>query len=142
MFSRRKGMRGQSPVEMALALPALVLLLVVVGDFARVLYASIGVANAARAGVQYGAQSYVTAINYTGMQTAAVNDGQNIAGISATATDFCMCNGDKVACSPPGCAEPQLFVQVTTQATFTTLLNYPGIPSPIPLKSTAIMEVQ
>lgn len=142
MLLRKKGMKGQSTVEMGLVVPAIVLVLVVVGDFARVFYAAIEVANAARAGVQYGAQSYVTAIQYDSIKQAALNDGQNISGLSATAADFCMCNGVKVACSPPQCSQPQLFVQVTTTATFKTLLNYPGIPSPIPLSSTAIMEVQ
>jgi Flp pilus assembly protein TadG len=142
MFLRKKGMKGQSTVEMGLLVPVVVLLLVVVGDFARVFYAAIEVANAARAGVQYGAQSYVTAIKYDSIKQAALNDGQNISGLSATAADFCMCNGVKVACSPPQCSQPQLFVQVTTKATFKTLLNYPGVPSPIPLASTAIMEVQ
>ena len=142
MFLRKKGMKGQSTVEMGLLVPVVVLLLVVVGDWARVFYAAIEVANAARAGVQYGAQSHVTAINYDSIKQAALNDGQNISGLSATAADFCMCNGVKVACSPPQCSQPQLFVQVTTKASFTTILNYPGIQSPIPLTSTAIMEVQ
>jgi Flp pilus assembly protein TadG len=142
MLSRKKGMKGQSTVEMGLLVPAVVLLLVVVGDFARVFYAAIEVANAARAGVQYGAQSYVTAIDYNSIKQAALNDGQNVSGLSATATDVCMCNGVKVACSPAQCSQPQLFVQVTTTATFKTILNYPGVPSSIPLTSTAIMEVQ
>ena len=142
MFLRKKGMKGQSTVEMGLLVPTVVLLLVIVGDWARVFYAAIEVANAARAGVQYGAQSHVTAINYDSIKQAALNDGQNISGLSATAADFCMCSGIKVACSPAQCSQPQLFVQVTTTAAFTTILNYPGIQSPIPLKSTAIMEVQ
>jgi Flp pilus assembly protein TadG len=91
MLLRKKGMKGQSTVEMGLLVPAVVLLLVVVGDFARVFYAAIEVANAARAGVQYGAQSYVTAINYDSIKQAALNDGQNISGLSATAADSCMC---------------------------------------------------
>ena len=142
MLSRKRKTRGQSALEMALAVPAIILLLVVVADFARVFYASVTVAHAARAGVQYGAQSYVTAINYPKIQQAALDDGSTVSGLSATATDFCMCNGSKVACSPQQCSAPQLFVQVTAKATFSTFLRYPGIPSSIPLQSTAIMEVQ
>src|SRR5579859_108552 len=117
MLVRRKMKRGQTMVEIALMLPALALLLVVATDFARVFYAANGVASAARAGVQYGAQNYTTAINYSAIQQAALNDGQNISGLAATATDICMCNGAQVACSPPQCAEPELFVQVKTNAT-------------------------
>ena len=142
MLSRRKMKKGQTMVEMALMLPALALLLVLAADFARVFYASIGVASAARAGVQYGAQNYTTAIDYNAIRQAALNDGQNISGLSAQATDICMCNGSQVACSPPQCAEPELFVQVKTTTTFHTLLKFPGVPSQIPLTSTAVMEVQ
>ncbi len=133
---------GQSMLEMAIALPVLVLLLVVVADFGRVFYAAIGVANAARAGVQYGAQNLATAADYPGMVTAALNDGENVNGLSAEASQFCTCNGAQVACSPAGCSQPQVYVQVTTNATFHTLVTYPGVPSSVPLSSTAVMEVQ
>lgn len=142
MRSIRRRMRGQSTVEMAIALPVLALLLVAVGDFARVFYAAICVAGAARAGVQYGSQNYATAVEYDNIKQAALNDGKNVSGLSATASDFCMCGDDIVACSPPQCANPDTYVKVTTTATFNTILQYPGVPSSIPLSSTAIMEVQ
>lgn len=142
MMRLRRMTRGQSMVELALILPTLALLLVVVADFARVFYTSIAVANAARAGVQYGSQSLLTAIQYTSIQQAALNDGENVSGLSATASDFCMCNGSVVACSPPQCTQPQTFVQVTASATFHTLLNYPGVPSSVPINYTAVMEVK
>lgn len=134
--------KGQSVVEIALAAPVLALLLVAVADFARVFYASIEVANVARAGVQYGVQNYTTGIDYPGMENAALNDGQNISGLQATASEFCQCGSQTVACSPSQCSQPQIFVQVTTNATFNTLLHYPGIQSSIPLSSIAVMEVQ
>ena len=134
--------KGQSVVELALAAPVLALLLVATADFARVFYASIEVANAARAGVQYGVQNYNTGVDYTGMQKAATNDGANVPGLSAVASEFCQCGGTTVACSPPQCSQPQIFVQVKTTATFNTLLHWPGMQSGIPLSSTAVMEVQ
>ena len=165
----RKMSKGQSATELAFGLPFLVLLLVVVADFARVFYASVAVASAARAGVQYGAQSYIKAVDFTGMQQAALNDGKNItsfatpmeagapngSGLSASATNFCKCvtspsassctcNNTIVACSstvPAGCFL-EAFVKVTTSASFPTIIEYPGVPDPIPLTSTAVMEVQ
>ncbi|HZO81742.1 MAG TPA: TadE/TadG family type IV pilus assembly protein [Candidatus Binataceae bacterium] len=142
MLRLRKMTKGQSMVELALVLPTLALLLVVVADFARVFYLSIAVANAARAGVAYGSQSLLKAIQFDSIQQAALNDGQNIAGLTATASDVCMCNGAVVACSPAACAQPQTYVQVTTRTTFHTLLNYPGVPSTIPISYTAMMEVR
>ena len=46
-----------------MGLPFLAVLLFVVCEFARVFYIAMGVASAARAGVQYGAQSYVKAVD-------------------------------------------------------------------------------
>lgn len=141
MRTLRKLTKGQSMAELAFALPALVLLFAVVTDFARVFYTSIAVANAARAGVQYGAQCYNTAIETSNVEQAALNDGQNVSGLSATSSVFCECSGSVVACSPAQCASPQAFVKVTTSATFSPLFKYPGIPSSVPLSSTAVMEV-
>jgi TadE-like protein len=149
----RKMSKGQSAIELALGLPFLVVLLFVVAEFARVFYMAMGVASAARAGVQYGAQSYVKAIDNTGMTTAATNDGQNINGLSVVPTHFCMCDGAQcspasasacvVACDAPpaSCTEPKVFVQVTTSATFRTGLIM-GLRSSIPLKSIAVLQAQ
>lgn len=148
---RRRHPRGQSAVELALVLPLLILLLIAVCDFARVFYASIGVADAARAGVQYGAQNRTTAVDYAGIKQAALNDASGVSGVAVTVrgdpsspgsgTPLCTCGGTVVACSPAQCANPENFVQVTVTASFHTLLTYPGIPQPAPLSSTAVMEV-
>jgi Flp pilus assembly protein TadG len=144
---------GQGAVELALAMPLLVLLLFVVCQFARVFYVAMGVASAARAGVQYGAQSYVKAVDTTGMNAAATSDGRNIPGITASSTHFCMCDGAQcspsqsdpcvVSCSAPPstCTEPKVFVQVTTTATFRTGVSW-GLPSTIPLSSVAVLQAQ
>jgi Flp pilus assembly protein TadG len=149
----QKFSKGQSSVELALGLPFLILLLFVVCQFARVFYVAMGVASAARAGVQYGAQSYVKAIDDTGMTAAAANDGQNIAGLAVVPTHFCMCDGAQcsptqstpcvVSCSAPPstCTEPKVFVKVTTSATFHTGLSW-GLPDTIPLSSVAVLQAQ
>ena len=150
----RRLSKGQSAVELAFGVPLLVLLLLAVGDFARAFYLTMGVASAARAGVQYGAQSYVRAVDNAGMITAANNDAQNISGLSVAPSHFCVCDGSQcspsqasactVSCSAPPstCSQPKVFVQVTTSATYNTLINYPGIPSSIPLSSTAVLQAQ
>ena len=149
----RKFLRGQGAVELALGLPFLVLLLFVICQFARVFYVAIGVASAARAGVQYGAQSYVKAVDNTGMSAAASNDGKNIVGLSVVPSHFCMCDGAQcspvqssacvVSCSAPPstCTEPKVFVKVTTSATFQTGLSW-GLPNNIPLRSVAVLQAQ
>ncbi len=155
-MSARKSLkfsRGQSATELALGLPFLVVLLFVVAECARAFYMAMCVASAARAGVQYGAQSYIKAIDNAGMTAAATNDASNISGLSVTPTHFCMCDGTQcspsqstpctVDCSSPPstCTEPKVFVEVTTSATFRTGLIW-GLPNNIPLTSTAVMQAQ
>lgn len=141
--SRREA--GQSLVETALFLPVLIVAMLVTADLGRVCYAAIEVADAARAGVQYGAQSVVTAADPSGMQTAAKNDAADLSSLSVTAGSFCACvDGSQVNCITGTCSSgaPGTFVQVTTSTTFTPLVDYPGLPSSIPLSDTAVMRVQ
>jgi Flp pilus assembly protein TadG len=142
---RRKS--GQSAVELALTLPVLIVLLLVALDFARLYYMSMEVTDAARAGAQYGAQNRTAAANTLGIEQAACNSMQNISctpGTNAVATNFCQCSGTTVSCTTPGtCASyVQDFVQVTTSATFSTIVPYPGIASSVPLTGSATMQVQ
>jgi hypothetical protein len=78
--------------------------------------------HAARAGVQYGAQSPGTAVDKTGMQQAALNDGTDIAGLSAVASVFCQCDdgSSSAQCLSIDCGTKRLitFVQVDTSAQF------------------------
>jgi hypothetical protein len=77
------------------------------------------------------------------MQTTATSSAPDIKGVTATATSFCTClTGGSITCSSPGsCTEIQLFVQVDTYATFTTLLHYPGVPTSVALHATSILPV-
>jgi Flp pilus assembly protein TadG len=128
--------------ELAAVLPVLVLLLMAVVDVGRMFVMSIAMASAARAGVQYGAQNSATAADYDGMKDAALNDANGVTGISAAASSYCKCsNGAAVDCKgscPSG--GPIKYVEVDTTGTFTTLLTYPGLPSSIPLHSSAVMR--
>jgi TadE-like protein len=142
---------GQSALELALIAPFLALLLMVAADLGRVFYLSIAVNNAASAGVHYAAQEG-NANDTTGMETAACNDF-GISGLatcektlSLSATSFCECPngsspGAQVACTS-SCTDLRIYAQVTTKASFSTLLPYPGIPSVPSVNGLAVMRVQ
>ncbi len=136
--------KGQSTVEMGLLVPVVLFLLVASGDWGRVFFARMELIGAARAGAAYGAQNHITAADCSTMQTTATNAAPDVKSVTATATSFCTClsSGASVTCTSPGsCTQVQVFVQVDTYATFTTLLNYPGIPSSMPLHATAVLPV-
>lgn len=142
---------GQALVETALTIPLLLLLLIGAAEFGRLAYAAIEVSNAARAGVAYGAQSHITASDFSGMETAATNDGANISSLNATAKNFCACSSapsTQVSCSTvvTSCTPAPLhsleYVQVNTTATVHPIFNYPGISKTFTLTGQAIMRVE
>jgi Flp pilus assembly protein TadG len=135
--------RGQAAVEWALITPVIALLLAIAGDLMRMYYTSIEVNNAAKAGVQYGAQSPETAADLAGMQQAAKNDAANLSGMTATASMYCECPNSSTTfdCSTTNtCADKRVYVEVDTAATFTLSLRYPGVPSSIQLAGVAKMR--
>jgi Flp pilus assembly protein TadG len=149
------GMReaGQSLVELALVTPLLVIVLVATVEFGRMAYAKIAVTNAARAGVAYGAQNVFKAVDLTGMQNAALNDGADIAGwktnaFTATASKFCMCsNGNQISCASAAtsCMTPNrstIYVEVDTQVNVNSMFSFAGLPSTYTVNGKAIMRVQ
>ena len=139
------GSGGAAAVELALMLPFLVFMLITVVELGRLAYFSIEVSNAAHAGAQYGAQSEVTAASNAGMVQAALNDGYNVTGLTATAGYFCECSTGTsvVSCVLASCSGSRLieYVQVNTSATVKPLVQYPGIPASYNLSGSAIMRV-
>ena len=139
-------MKGQSFVELAFMVPVLLLLTVGVIELGRFAYYAILVANAARAGAQYGAQSLITAADTAGMVTAAKDDGQNVTGLTVTATQKCGCTGATLSstCPATSCTSPAhalVYVEVNAVGTFNSLFNYPGLPSTIAVNKTVDMRV-
>ena len=146
---------GNALVELAVCLPLLVLTLIGTADFARVFYTSIELTSAARAGAQYGAHDSVQSSDTATMQTTAAA-AVNITGVTASAARLCQCASDAgafsattpanscttlpaVAC--PGGLHRVMTVTVTTQKTFTTIVNYVGIPSSMALTRSATLRV-
>ncbi len=138
---------GNALIEVSLIMPMFIALLVGAADFARLSYAGIEVSNAARAGVQYGAQNRITALDIAGMKTAATNDGSDVASLSATASNFCVCtSGRAITCANAAttCISPARtlqYVQVNTAAAVAPLFHYPGAPATFNLQGQATMRV-
>lgn len=142
---RARSLRGDAAMELAFLTSLVLLMLLASVEFGRVFYLSQTLADAARAGVEYGAQSLITAADINGMQRTALNDAANVSGFTATAKNYCKCsNGSSVTCGDGFCANgPQLvYVEVDTSATFNTLTSFPGIPSNISVKASAIRQVE
>jgi Flp pilus assembly protein TadG len=135
--------RGQALAEMALIAPLLLFLLVGLVEVGRYANFSILVSNAARAGVQYGAQNLVTAADNVGMQNAATADANLGAVMTATGSHLCKCSdGSASTCLPTDCASSHrlVYVQVDTVATFTSMLHVANIVPSLQIRGHAVMR--
>jgi Flp pilus assembly protein TadG len=147
---------GQALVETALVIPICIALILGAVELARIAYASIEIANAARAGVAFAAQNRadanttnpnitlaakqeaadLTTVTATSLQTCSCSDGSGSAG---------SCGGTTPSFDPTKCSSTaQILDQVTVNVTGTmnTLFGVPGIPSSLTLTSSATMVVE
>jgi Flp pilus assembly protein TadG len=157
MIARFRSQRGVSTLEMAFMLPFMLLLLIGVIDLAQMFRLAIEVSNAARAGAQYGYQNSATQLDTPGMIAAAEDDAPDIATWgNNTSSSGCMCSDgadqNQTASSGSGSISmcslaastctakgTQLinYIEVQTQATYTPLFPWPGVPSSITLNGKA-----
>jgi len=147
---------GGALVELAIALPVLIVVFAATIDFARVFYTAMALTDAARAGAQYGAHNAANSTDAAGMQSAA-SAATNTTGITAVATRLCQCATDAgvfsaTAPTANDCTSPEttscpskhliVTVSVTTSKTFTTIMTgFPSIPGSVSLSRTATMRV-
>ena len=141
--------RGGAMVELAVVLPVLILIAVGVMDYGRVYFTSIAVANAARAGAEWGAQGGGGAFstNTAGIQAFAQNDGSEVGTITIASSRVCRCGATVVTCSTGsdcggGYGPAAEFVEVTATKTVPLLLKYPGIPTSITVSRTAVFRAK
>ncbi len=151
------GEDAQGLVELALAVPLFLILLLGSAEFARFAWASILASNAARAGASYGSQSSEKAGDIANVKLAAANDSVNLTGLTtADPIVACYCNtpqSAQITCStaliPPAsasnCLAPNTIiktVQVNTSVTVTPLAQYPGLPTRFTATGQSIMVIE
>lgn len=138
---RRRRSSGSVAIELSLAIPLLLIILLGTADFGRIFHDSIAVSNASRVGVQYAMSSASRQSDTAGMVTAALDDLPNRTGATAAARTYCTCsNGSEQSCSTT-CTSKRLYIEVTVTKTFQTLVQYPGIPSSTNLSSKTIARL-
>jgi Flp pilus assembly protein TadG len=136
---------GGAAVELAVVFPFLLLLVAGVVDFGRVFYTSVAVANAARAGAEYGSRNFEAPTDTAGMRQFAQQDGNEVGTLAISARYYCRCgattsNPPCAACN--GGAAPDVFVEVTASRTVDFLLPYPGLPSSFAVSRKATFRTQ
>jgi Flp pilus assembly protein TadG len=142
---------GQALVELALALPILLLLALGVVEIGRYAYISILIGNAAHAGAVFGSQGTwstdpatiqkAAQFDFAGGTTGgSKGNGLDVSSLTVTSTTSCGCDSagtvTNAACdSTPSCAAGAhwvVVVTVTASGKFCSLFNYPGLPGNCP----------
>jgi Flp pilus assembly protein TadG len=143
----RIGNEGLAAIELAFVAPMLILLMTGGWDLGNVVYQAERLANAARAGAQYGLATNNNA-NYTGMVQAARNDANDPnSALTVTATQVCTCPGGTPAAASCGAvcangASQLVYVQVTVKENYTTMFTYPFVSNPVSLTSVVMLRFQ
>jgi Flp pilus assembly protein TadG len=147
-----KADHGAALVELGLLLPVMMLLVVGAVDFGRLYFEYIEVVNAAHAGAEYGS---INSTDTSGMSTAATQSAPDVSGLTVPTKAYgCECSDGtsySASCTtvptctasagPPARSTNVVYrVEVTTQATWTPLMPWPGVPSSLTLTNTAYMR--
>ncbi len=125
--------RGLAATEFAVVLPVLVTLVLGCVDFGRFAYTDIAVANAARAGAGFGADHPYTPATLGAWQAKV---GQTV---QDELSDFDP--GQLSVTAAPAAVDGGAWqAQVTVSCPFTTLVNWPGLPTSMTLRKVAVMQ--
>lgn len=140
---------GQALAELTVAGSLLILLLLGAIEFGQVAYSSIEVSNAAKAGVQYGAQNQGTASDTPGIQIAAAAAAPDLTitfPVAPSPNPSCQCsdgsqmNSNCLTIVCPATTHIVETLTVNTQAVVTPMIRLPGFSGPFTLNGQAIQK--
>ena len=138
----RAGEAGGALVETALTLPLLFFMILGAVQIAQVAYASIEVADAAKAAVAYGAQSGGTAGDTTGITYAATHDAADVPSMTVTniSVSYICSDGTASTGLNTDCANSHIeeILTVNTQATVSSVIHLPGLRTSYTLHGQAV----
>lgn len=138
---------GVAAVELGLTAPVLAGLLIPMVDLGIGAYEKMRVQGAAEAAAQY-ALGHASSYNASAIQSAGQN-ATSLSGVTVTPNSTCNCItsnaiGPAVSCTST-CSDgstPGTFVSVATQVSYTTVIAYPRITSPMTLTGYAIVRTK
>lgn len=141
-----RGKHASAVVELAIAVPVMVLLAIGVFDLGRILVTAVTVANAARAGAVYGTRNNSTAGDTAAINQAARDDALDLGAISVTSRSFCRCYAGEVAdCGAGDCGAYgvyRVYVEVTASKSVRLFFKYPALPDSVTVTKMATLRQQ
>lgn len=124
--------RGAAMVELAVIFMLLMVMAIGAGDFGRIFFHGITVANAVSSGTHFGAYTNETAGRYSGIRAAVEGDANGIGSVTVTADQYCACPGEAALASCaevldticPGYGRPRGYVRVKAENTMQSSSNF------------------
>lgn len=142
----RRREKGSALVELAIALPIIILLAIGVADFGRMFFTGIAVANAARAAAEYGSTKVTSMSDTSKVNQAGRDEAGDISGVLVTSEQFCRCPDGTTPDCAGTCPSPytwtEVFVKAKATKTFSLILHYPGIPQTLTFTDSATFRAQ
>lgn len=151
MRRARKSEAGSALVEFALILPAMIVMLAGIIDYALYIQAKMQVQEQAAAGAAFGAipgnQNNLSMMQFYASYNSSGSLMAPVTSYTATATNIftCTAGGASVSynssCASNPAGTPIEYVKVQTQGTFNALWIFPGIPATMTLTGSATYRV-
>lgn len=153
----RRDKQGNAIIELAIAFPVLMLLVIGAADFARLFYNAVTVSDASYAGSFYGALRGVNSALFSEMEQIARQSAKDIdkpGRLTVVADRFCDCpanpasgptDPNAVSCisgSCPGYGPPRVYVRTEVTNRFDAAAPFPGIPSDVNVRRFTYIRVQ
>lgn len=133
---------GGAMVELAVVLPLLLVIAIGVMDYGRVFATSVTVANAARAGAEYGTANLGNYLDQTAIQNFAKLDAAEAGTVTVSSRTFYVCGTTESTSPSCGGAAPEVYVEVTASKVVSLIMRYPGIPPSITVSRMATFRYQ
>lgn len=134
----QRARRGAAAVELAVLLPILCFLFVIAIDYARIFYFSLTLENAARNGA-YFASNYPGIYSYQTAEQVVLSDARNISPVPPEVAVRYSSNKDGPYTATAPIANGYVEVKVTWM--FTSVTNFPGMPSQTQVVRAVRMQV-
>ncbi len=138
---------GSAIIELGISMPLLMLMLLGMGELARVAYAAIEVSSAAHSAAQFASWKSAAASNAGGISNAATANSDLPISVSSVAVSCVCANGatpsscsDNTTCTNANTAMIET-VTVQTRVSFSPLIHYPGGPTTYTLRGSDTQTV-
>lgn len=155
---------GSALVEVALAAPLFLLMIMGAFELGRVAHFAIEVQNAARSGASFGGENQGNATSTTAITQAAQNDAPDLSNLTAAPSTSCVCEtltSGTISFSPSSgtvsCSDPTItacsgssstvtyrvvsYVTVSTQATLNSVFQVGALPGSYTLHGNSTMRI-